>query len=364
MNSKRAAGTEGFTLIEVLVALSVVAVSLSAIGSLDRRDGARRALGQRPSRAGRDRALDHDRIAGSRRARARNHVRRGRGPPLARRRAAVLRRLRRSAEDRLGSADRGGAGAVAVRSDPAGQHRAPAPGAIAMRTRARRRRRIAGFTLVEALLATALMGVILASIGTVTAQWLPNWNRGFQRVQRVELLALGLERIVADIAAAEFVTAGANVRQPVFDGSELVGHVPAHRARAEHAARSRAGPHPGDRQREGADDGAPARALHADGPRRHRGAGAAGRPRGAGARALSHHLLLRGPGQGVAQRVARRSAASQGGARAAARRHDRPHARGLDRDVRPCRNAERLRARRGDRGLPQSPRATAQQPSG
>ena len=90
-----------------------------------------------------------------------------------------------------------------------------------MSTRAKRRRRIAGFTLVEALLATALMGVILAAIATVTAQWLPNWNRGFERVQRVELLALGLERIVADIAAAEFVTAGANFRQPVFDGTEL-----------------------------------------------------------------------------------------------------------------------------------------------
>ena len=33
------------------------------------------------------------------------------------------------------------------------------------------------------------MGVILAAIATVTAQWLPNWNRGFERVQRVELLA-------------------------------------------------------------------------------------------------------------------------------------------------------------------------------
>jgi general secretion pathway protein J len=90
-----------------------------------------------------------------------------------------------------------------------------------MNRHAKRRRRIAGFTLVEALLATALMGVILASIATVTAQWLPNWNRSFGRVQRVELLALGLERIVADIAAAEFVTAGANIRQPVFDGTEL-----------------------------------------------------------------------------------------------------------------------------------------------
>ena len=34
MNFKRTRGTEGFTLIEVLVALSVVAISLAAIGSL------------------------------------------------------------------------------------------------------------------------------------------------------------------------------------------------------------------------------------------------------------------------------------------------------------------------------------------
>jgi general secretion pathway protein J len=85
----------------------------------------------------------------------------------------------------------------------------------------KRRRAIAGFTLVEALLATALMGVILSAIATVTAQWLPNWNRGFVRVQGTETLAVGLERIIADLAAAEFVTAGAGVRQPVFDGTEL-----------------------------------------------------------------------------------------------------------------------------------------------
>ena len=90
-----------------------------------------------------------------------------------------------------------------------------------MSARLRRLARVRGFTLVEALLATALMGAILAAIGTVTAQWLPNWNRGFERVQRIELLALGLERIVADLAAAEFVTAGASIRQPVFDGTEL-----------------------------------------------------------------------------------------------------------------------------------------------
>jgi len=85
----------------------------------------------------------------------------------------------------------------------------------------RRRSRIAGFTLVEAMVATALMGMILAAIATVTAQWLPNWNRGFERVQRVELLAIGIERIVADLSAAEFITAGTASRVPVFDGTEL-----------------------------------------------------------------------------------------------------------------------------------------------
>jgi general secretion pathway protein J len=84
-----------------------------------------------------------------------------------------------------------------------------------------RRRSIAGFTLVEAMVATALMGAILAAIATVTAQWLPNWKRGFERVQRVELLAIGVERIVADLAAAEFITAGPTSRLPVFDGTEL-----------------------------------------------------------------------------------------------------------------------------------------------
>jgi general secretion pathway protein J len=39
--------------------------------------------------------------------------------------------------------------------------------------------------------------------------------------QRVELLAIGVERIVADLAAAEFITAGPTSRLPVFDGTEL-----------------------------------------------------------------------------------------------------------------------------------------------
>jgi general secretion pathway protein J len=87
--------------------------------------------------------------------------------------------------------------------------------------RSSRRARIAGFTLIEALIATALMGTILAAIATVTAQWLPNWNRGMSAVQRNENLALGLERLVADVAAAEFIPGGREFLGPVFDGTEL-----------------------------------------------------------------------------------------------------------------------------------------------
>ncbi len=85
----------------------------------------------------------------------------------------------------------------------------------------RRRSNIAGFTLVETLVATAMMGLILIALAMVTAQWLPNWNRGFIRVQRSENLAVGLERLVADIAAAEFVPPSRGTTHPLFDGTEL-----------------------------------------------------------------------------------------------------------------------------------------------
>jgi general secretion pathway protein J len=87
--------------------------------------------------------------------------------------------------------------------------------------RPRPRSRVAGFTLVETLIATALMSAVLAALATVTSQWLPNWNRGLARVQRAEALALGIERIVADLAAAQYVTAGREFGQPVFDGNLL-----------------------------------------------------------------------------------------------------------------------------------------------
>ncbi len=82
-------------------------------------------------------------------------------------------------------------------------------------------RESAGFTLVEALVATLLMTFIFAALAMVTAQWLPNWNRGFTVLQRDELTATGLDRLTDDLAEAEFVSAGPVTNPPMFDGEEL-----------------------------------------------------------------------------------------------------------------------------------------------
>jgi general secretion pathway protein J len=78
-----------------------------------------------------------------------------------------------------------------------------------------------GFSLIETLVALALTGLVLSALATVTAQWLPNWNRGVDRIQRGELVGIAMQRIAADLAAAEFVPAGRDQRKPLFDGSAL-----------------------------------------------------------------------------------------------------------------------------------------------
>ncbi len=86
---------------------------------------------------------------------------------------------------------------------------------------ARGRSNIAGFTLIEALISTLLMVAILGALAVVTAQWMPNWNRGFAHVQHTELTARGLERIVADLTAAEFIPPSGDAKGPLFDGAAL-----------------------------------------------------------------------------------------------------------------------------------------------
>jgi general secretion pathway protein J len=78
-----------------------------------------------------------------------------------------------------------------------------------------------GFTLIETLVALALTGLALSALANITSQWLPNWNRGMDRIQRSESIGLALQRIGADLAAAEYVPANREQRQPLFDGSKL-----------------------------------------------------------------------------------------------------------------------------------------------
>src|SRR5205085_7223546 len=100
----------------------------------------------------------------------------------------------------LGPASGQSAAAGTWRARPAVHHRAAcAKGQRMRRLVPRNRSSEAGFTLIEVLLATLLMTVILAALATVTSQWLPNWNRGIARVQRAEKLAIGLDRIAADL---------------------------------------------------------------------------------------------------------------------------------------------------------------------
>jgi len=78
-----------------------------------------------------------------------------------------------------------------------------------------------GFTLIEALVALALIGLILSSLATLTAQWLPSWDRGFERIQQAELIGISMQRIAADLAAAEFVPANRTSKKPLFEGTAL-----------------------------------------------------------------------------------------------------------------------------------------------
>jgi general secretion pathway protein J len=93
-----------------------------------------------------------------------------------------------------------------------------------MKTRSRRKAptnsEIAGFTLFEALVSVALMGALIVSLGAVAGQWLPNWHRGFGRVQRLETLDLGLQRVAADLEAAEFVAPRSASKGLFFVGDE------------------------------------------------------------------------------------------------------------------------------------------------
>jgi len=77
-----------------------------------------------------------------------------------------------------------------------------------------------GFSLIETLAAMALMGLIVSVVVAITSQWLPNWNRGLDRIQRSESVSIALDRISADIAASEYMRLDRQTKNVLFDGSE------------------------------------------------------------------------------------------------------------------------------------------------
>lgn len=93
-----------------------------------------------------------------------------------------------------------------------------------MITRARQHDHEAGFTLIEALVALALTGLVLSALATLTAQYLPNWNRGIDRIQQSELIGISMQRIADDLAASEFIPAPSDdkkTKKPLFEGTPL-----------------------------------------------------------------------------------------------------------------------------------------------
>lgn len=77
-----------------------------------------------------------------------------------------------------------------------------------------------GFTLIETLAAMALTGLIVSALAAITSQWLPNWNRGFDRIQRSEAVSIALDRISADIGASEYTRPDRQSKNVLFDGTE------------------------------------------------------------------------------------------------------------------------------------------------
>ncbi len=95
----------------------------------------------------------------------------------------------------------------------------------------------AGFSLIEALATLAVTASIISGLALIAGQWLPNWRHGFTNLQRADLLAVALDRVAADLSAAQATTLNAASRGPLFIGSpEAVVFV---RASANASERSR-----------------------------------------------------------------------------------------------------------------------------
>jgi len=70
------------------------------------------------------------------------------------------------------------------------------------------------------MIAMLLMAIILSALSNIISQWLPPWDRRIDRIQRDETLSVGLDRLIADISAAQFVPFNSNTMRPLFAGTD------------------------------------------------------------------------------------------------------------------------------------------------
>ena len=75
-----------------------------------------------------------------------------------------------------------------------------------------------GFTIIEALVALAIGGFVIAIIASITGHWLKTWRAGLPALERAETLTTALDRIAGDLAAAKFVPAGPDGLGMLFSG--------------------------------------------------------------------------------------------------------------------------------------------------
>lgn len=88
------------------------------------------------------------------------------------------------------------------------------------RPRARLVRGDDGFTLIEMLVALLLLALVVGSLASISAEWLPNWKRGLVRARSSERIAIALDRLVSDLSAAQYVSMSRQKRLPLFQGDE------------------------------------------------------------------------------------------------------------------------------------------------
>ena len=77
--------------------------------------------------------------------------------------------------------------------------------------------RQAGFTLLEAVLALLLAGMVVTGLAMFTGQWLGGWTRAGQAMRQAQALAAGVNRLAADIEVAAAVAGPAG--DVLFEGT-------------------------------------------------------------------------------------------------------------------------------------------------